>query len=166
LKNVNGDEIYNQLHALEAGDSVYYITVTMGVYSFEIQLSGGEPIYIGHMFFGQYREFSRFRSMPTFPFKLRSSSSKSLGGQVHGVFANPLKGYKVVWPRVEETEQSSMHEFLTAVQTCKPHMLDLYPEAHEKVAPVYANVVEIGEFQKRDESGFYYEFSAEWEEAR
>jgi hypothetical protein len=166
FKDENGDELFNELIQLETGDSIYYVTKTIGVYSFEIQLSAGENVYVGLLSFGEYVEFSRFRVSPSFPYSLRSTSSKSPGGQIYGVFARQLRGAKIQFPRISNEERSSLMEYLTAVQTCKPHMIDLYPDAHIEEPPMYANIVGSVEFEKRYEAGFYYEYEIEYEEAR
>jgi hypothetical protein len=165
LKDINGDEIYNQLHTLEDNDSIYYITKVQGVFSFEIQFSSGELIYIGYLFFGEYLELPRFVSLPKFPFQLRSSSSKSLGGQVSGVMATPIRGAAISWRRMSNEKRKELYEYLTAVQTAKAHMIDLYPEAHDQEAPFYAHVTEFEDAEK-EVGGWYFNLSIKYEEAR
>lgn len=166
LRDLEGNELFNQEIELYAVDSVYYITRTQGAYSFEVQLSGGEPIYIGFLSFGEYLELPRFSTGWKAPLVINSIASKSLGGQVSGVFARHLRAAEVSLPRVTNEKLEEIVEYLAAVQTCKPHMVDLYPEAHDKVPARYAHVTEVGEPVKRDEAGFFWSLSISYEEAR
>jgi hypothetical protein len=166
LKDINDNELYNELISLEEDDSIYYITRVQGVYSFEVQLSGGEPIYIGFLSFGEYVEFPRFSVAPSMPVNIRSLSSKSLGGQISGVMARNIRGYEINIPVLTSAELDLMLEYLTAVQTCKPHMIDLYHLAHDKQAPFYGHVAQSLEVDKRVDGSFRFEVSLKYEEAR
>ena len=166
LRDLAGDELFNQELTLESGDSIYYFASVQGAYSFEVQLSGGEPIYIGFLSFGEYLELPRFTTGWKAPLVVRSIASKSLGGQVSGVFSRHLRGAEVSLPRITNDKLDEIVEYVAAVQTCKPHMVDLYPEAHDKVPARYAHITEVGEPVKRDESGFYWNMSITYEEAR
>lgn len=167
LYDFGGNEVYSQLHILPTHDTVIYLDQTYSaIYSFKVEFSGGEDVYVGYVFLGKYLELPRFGTKPDRPIKVRSSSSKSLGGQVYGVFAQPLTRFSVEWPRMERSYLDSFLDYIATVQTCKPHLVDLYPEAQDSEPPLYCNLNDDVDAKKRDEAGFFYTVSAEWEEAR
>lgn len=168
LKDVNGDEILNHLFALELGESIYYLTAKVeGAYSFEAQISGGEPLRVGFLGFGACLELPRFETGFDYGLVIGSTSDKSKGGQIAGVFARPLRAIEFTVPRISNSKLSELFTYLSAVQTCKPHMIDLYPAAHGEFAPMYANISKPPEkVKKRDEAGFFWTYTIAYEEAR
>jgi hypothetical protein len=91
----------------------------------------------------------------------------SSGGQTYGSFARQLKTFSFNWTRITNLQKSLFDDYLTYVQTCKPHMIDPYYEAHGEEHPCYVTVnSDKFENDKREESGFAYSASLEYKEAR
>jgi len=166
LRDDLGAVLLDETLALEVYDSVYYVARTQGVYSFEIQFSGGENVYVGYVYLGEYLEMPSFAVGGSFPISIRSSSAVSNGGQTYGVFARQLNGYKIKWPRMTNTERTLFADYVAAVQTCRPHFVDLFPEDHDEEPPFYGTLVSSIDITKRTEARYFYEVTAEWQEAR
>jgi hypothetical protein len=166
LKDSLGATLYTDEIALQPYDSVYYFAAVEGVYEFEVALSAGSALRVGLVSLGASLEMPPFSVRGSFPLALRSSSSKSPGGQASGVFARQLRGYEISWPRMGNSDRALLLDYLAAVQTCKPHMVDLFPDSHGDEPPFYGTVTDSVEVKKRAEASFYYEVSIKWEESR
>lgn len=166
LYDVDDALIVEEEVTLEAADSIYYPFDAQGVYRFEMDFSAGERLYVGYVFIGQYLELPRFTVKAKFDFELRSTASQSMGGQRFGVFRRWLRGLDVTFPRLSNAERMALLSYASTVQTVKPHMIDPFPLAHGEEPPMYCCIDDDVDIEKRDESGFFYEVSLKWKEAR
>jgi hypothetical protein len=64
-------------------------------------------------------------------------------------------------------ECNAIKEYIKAVQTVEPHIIDPYHEARAEFPPMYVTLTQGDySFPKRDEDGFYFTGSLAWQEAR
>jgi hypothetical protein len=64
-------------------------------------------------------------------------------------------------------ECNAIKEYIKAVQTVEPHIIDPYHEARAEFPPMYVTLAQGDySFPKRDEDGFYFTGSLAWQEAR
>lgn len=163
----NNNELLNQNIILVEYDSVYYLTTELtGVYRFSMEFSGGSNVYVGFAYLGKYVEFSAADASPDLALDLRSTKNSSSGGQTYGMYARQLKTFKYSWSHITNVERQAMKDYLSYVQTCKPHMIDRYYEAHDQEPPCYVTVESSFETPKLGEDGFFYSASIEYLEAR
>jgi hypothetical protein len=126
-----------------------------------------EPLYLGHLFVGQKTELPRFSPEPTSGTTLNSAASRSFGGQVYGIRRRPLDSFSVSFPRISAYEREVIKEYVNAVSTTEPHIIDPYPGAREEFSPLYVTLnTEDVAFTKRNENGFYYTGGLSWQEAK
>lgn len=166
LYDLNDNELLNYLVPLEAYDSMYYITQLANVYRFTIEFAGAENLHIGFVSFGAYVTLPRFNVGGSYPLSLNSTKSVTTGGQTYGAFARQLRGAAVSWTMITNDERSIINNYLTLVQTIKPHMIDLFYEAHASEPPMYCTVNKTGSYEKQGGDGFYFNFDIEYLEAR
>jgi hypothetical protein len=167
LYDSGGASLYSGTTTLEENDSIYYMTEVSSVYSFSLVITGPESVRIGYLFLGKCVELPLFSRGSEYPLTLQGTSDRTRGGQCYGLFARPVQGYSVSFPRFEPDDLVKMNEYIETVQNVKPHMVDLFPDSHSTVSPFYGIIsTDSLDFAKRSESGFFYEVSFEWEEAR
>ncbi|MCL2043343.1 MAG: hypothetical protein FWG89_04295 [Treponema sp.] len=135
--------------------------------SFTLELAGIEPVYLGHLFLGQKTVLPRFGVEPETGMAIRGESSRSFGGQAFGIKRKTLSNFSVNYPRLTNEERQTILEYIEAVQNIEPHVIDPYPDAKDEFSPMYAtlNVSDV-QMTKRNESGFYFNGSLAWQEAR
>jgi len=167
LYDDNDNELLNENIALEEYDNVYYLTLSItGVYRFSMEYSGGSNIYVGFAYLGKYVELPNADIEPEMALDLRSNKNISISGQTYGSYARQLKKFKYNWNLITNAERQLFIDYVTFVQTCKPHMIDRYYLAHSQEPPCYVTIESSLETPKRGEGGFYYETSIEYVEAR
>jgi hypothetical protein len=141
--------------------------VFIGGFTLELECDEEEKLYIGYLFLGQKTSLPRFAIMPQTGVNVMSSASRSFGGQVFGVKQTMLKSFGVTFPRLTIEERDTIIEYIKTVQTVEPHIIDPYYEARDKFSPMYVTLIPNQySFPKRDEDGFYFTGSLEWQEAR
>lgn len=162
-----GVEISSMPLALQRYDNCYYFETVSGVYGFRLEFTGIEKLAIGYVFFGNYLELSRFDAGASFPYDLRSTVNRTSGGQTYGNFARQLRGANVSWNRMEASERALINEYLSLVQTCKPHMIDMFHLAHDIEPPMYCTVDSSSDYKRQiDESTFIFNVSIKYKESR
>jgi len=145
---------------------------TVFIDGFELELwhddeEDKNPLYLGHLFIGQKTTLPRFSPGPESGTTLHSTASRSFGGQVYGMRRRSLDSFSVNFPRISAYEREVIKEYVNAVLTTEPHIIDPYPQAREKFSPMYVTLnIEEAAFTKRSENGFYYTGSLSWQEAR
>lgn len=148
-------------------DNIYYLdTAITGVDIFTIDFTSATVVKVGYAYVGEYLQLPRFDAGSTYKFNLNSKKNVSSGGQTYGCFFNPLRSAEVSWTRITNAERQNIITYATMVQTSKPHMIDLFYEAHEEERPLYCTIDSLKDFSKRVESGFYYGFGIAYMEAR
>jgi hypothetical protein len=145
---------------------------TIFIDGFELELwhddeEDNEPLYLGHLFIGQKTELPRFSPEPTSGTTLHSTASRSFGGQVYGIRRRSLDSFAANFPRITACEREVIKEYVNAVLTTEPHIIDPYPLARGKFPPMYVTL-DMSEVSltKRNEDGFYYTGSLSWQEAK
>jgi hypothetical protein len=145
---------------------------TIFIDGFELELwhddeEDDELLYLGHLFLGQKTELPRFSPEPTSGTTLNSTASRSFGGQVYGIRRRSLDSFAVNFPRINTCERKVIKEYVNAVLTTEPHIIDPYPEARDEFPPMYVtlNTNEVS-LTKRNEDGFYYTGNLSWQEAK
>jgi len=145
---------------------------TIFIDGFELELwhdddEDKSPLYLGHLFIGQKTTIPRFSPEPESGTALNSTSSRSFGGQVFGIRRRSLDRFAVNFPRITAYEREVIKEYVNAVLTTEPHIIDPYPQAREQFPPLYVTLnAEEAAFTKRNEDGFYYTGSLSWQEAK
>jgi len=135
--------------------------------SFVLKLSGIEPLYLGHLFFGMKTSLPRFAVEPNTSIELRSESSRSFGGQAFGMRRKTLKFFSANFPWLNLEDKKIIDDYIEDVLNVEPHIIDPYPEAHEDFPPIYATLgISEASFPKLNRDGFYYNSSLSWQEAR
>jgi hypothetical protein len=140
--------------------------------SFSLELEGienedeDEKLYLGYLYLGEKTVLPRFAIEPNTGLALTSEASRSFGGQVFGMKRTALESFGVNFPRLTLEERGIIKEYVKAVQTVQPHIIDPYHEAREEFPPLYV-ILNKGDFsfQKRNEDGFYFSGSLSWQEA-
>lgn len=142
-------------------------TVFIDGFSLELEGIEDEELYLGYLYLGQKTVLPRFAIQPDTGMALTSEASRSFGGQVFGMKRVTLESFGVNFPRLTLQEYNAVKEYIKAVQTVKPHIIDPYHEARAEFPPLYVTLSQ-GEysFPKRDEDGFYYTGSLSWQEAK
>jgi hypothetical protein len=166
MYDIDSNVICDNTFTLETYDSIYYDCEVKNAYGFSLTFTGGEPIYIGYVFIGEYQELPGFDIGGSFDYEIRSQEQQSLAGQRYGVFYKPLKGFKITWARLTNNDRMILLDFAAAVQTVKGHMVDFFPDSHDEEPPCYVCLDKSLDITKRDESYFYYKITATWKEAR
>jgi len=135
--------------------------------SFELTLTGPDPIYLGHLFFGEKTCLPRFSIEPDTGIELRSESNRSFGGQAFGMRRKPLSNFSVNFPWLTAEDKNLIVNYVETVLNVEPHIVDPYSQAREDFPPFYATL-SIGELSlpKLNENGFYYSGSLSWQEAK
>jgi hypothetical protein len=135
--------------------------------SFEVNLSNpGIPqdlIKIGYMYAGIKIQLDSFTTFPMSGYQLGQNSQRSFGGQSYGLQDVILRREQVLFLRVMD---KTVLEYIKTVGKTVPHLIDLYPEAHEWKEPLYCTIDEDLSQEKRDENGFYMNYSLSWLEAK
>lgn len=162
----SGATLATEVITLDSYDNIYYFTAVSGVYSFKLSFIGGVALRVGFIFLGEYLELSNFNAGSEYPITFRSSASSTSGGQVYGNFARELKGYSVTWDSMTDTERKELKPYFSLVQTCKPHMVDLFHLSHDIEEPFYGVFDGSPDFKKLPESGNYYSLTLKYKEAR
>jgi len=145
---------------------------TVFIDGFELELwhddeEDNTPLYLGHLFIGQKTTLPRFSPEPESGTALNSAASRSFGGQVFGIRRRSLDSFAVNFPRISAYEREVIKEYVNAVLTTEPHIIDPYPQAREEFPPMYVTLnTENVNFTKRNENGFYYTGSLSWQEAK
>jgi hypothetical protein len=145
---------------------------TIFIDGFELELwhddeEDDETLYLGHLFLGQKTVLPRFSPEATSGTTLNSTASRSFGGQVFGMRRRPLDSFGVNFPRITACEREVIKEYVNAVSTTEPHIIDPYPWARKEFSPMYVtlNADEVS-LAKRNEDGFYFTGNLSWQEAR
>jgi hypothetical protein len=98
--------------------------------------------------------------------ELRNDSDRTFSGQVTGIPVDTLRSFAVEFVRIDNKSKKKFDDYANGVQTVIPHVIDFYPEAHEEFQPIYGALESYGEKEKRNENNFYWNFSANWKEAK
>jgi len=134
--------------------------------SFELELEGIDPLYLGHLFFGRKIQLPRFKAEPSIGKKFLSEAAQSFGGQVFGLRRNTLGSFAVNFPRITSEEKKIIEDYIETVLNIEPHIIDPYPEAQNEFPPMYV-VLDTNEVSlKKLENGFFFSGSLAWQEAR
>ena len=157
----NNDE-YIKIVENKPGD----VLTTIKGKRFVLELSGTEDIHIGYIYIGEVWVLPQHNSSPAEGLKIRSESNRSFSGQVTGIPAESLRSFSCSYTRMENKDKKLYDRYLEGVQFVVPHVIDPYSEAHDEFEPMFCTVSEYGEKEKRDESGFYWNFSISWLEAK
>lgn len=152
--------------ALETYDNIYYFTSTADVYRFEVDVSGAENVYVGYMYLGAYTTLPRFDSGYGMDLDIRSSRIETTGGQVSGMCTRSLKTYSLTWAAITNAEREAFETYLDTVQTCKPHMIDLFHLSHASIRPVYVTVEGSFPSKALSSGGLVFSASLKYKEAR
>jgi len=131
-----------------------------------ITFSGVGELYIGYLFIGNKVELPRFIINPEFTTGIQSESGRTNGGQAYGSLLPTLDTVKVSFIRIPQDKMIIVEDYSQSVQNVIPHIIDLYPEAHEVIAPMYVTLSSAITKTKREEDNFYWNFSLSWQEAR
>jgi len=162
--NISGEQIKGNINSLI---EVRNLADTLFLEGFTLLLYGDEPLYLGHLFFGEKTCLPRFGIEPGTSIGLRSESSRSFGGQAFGMRRKPLMNFSVNFPWLTSEEREILIDYLQDVQNVEPHIIDPYPEARDQFPPMYVTVdASDVSFPKLSENGFYYSGSLAWKEAR
>jgi len=133
---------------------------------FVINLSGTENISVGYLFMGKKWTLPRFLTAPVKMLQLRNENERTFSGEVTGIPVNTLRTFAVNYARIPHEQAELFDDYVNAVQTVIPHVIDPYPLAHDKFEPFFATVESYNEKEKREEDKFYWNFSCSWREAK
>jgi hypothetical protein len=134
--------------------------------NFKLELHGAENIRLGYLYMGEAWELPRFAVQPRNALQLRNGSDRTFYGNVTGIPVETIRSFGCDFARVANNDKKKFDDYINGVQKVIPHVVDFYPEAHEEFEPMFMTVNEYGEATKCEESGFYWNFSCSWQEAR
>jgi hypothetical protein len=130
----------------------------------EIFLEGSTPVGLGYVWLGREVILPRFKVNPIYEFDPRQESNRTMGGQVYGIPQAPLRTFSAEFFRDENA--AVLESYAASVLNIYPHVIDPYYEAHKKFPPLYVTLVNGYKQTKRAESGFYWDYSLSWTEAK
>jgi hypothetical protein len=136
---------------------------------FSLELKGGaeDDIFLGYLYIGEKTVLPRFEIKPNAGMALASEASRSFAGQVFGMKRVTLDSFSANFPRLSFEERDVIKNYVKAVQTVEPHIIDPYHEARTEFPPMYVTLTQGNYlFQKRDEDGFYFSGALEWKETK
>jgi len=136
-------------------------------FSLELEGDEDEKLYLGYLYIGNKTVLPRFEIKPSTRLAIISEAARSFGGQVLGIKRQPLESFGVSFARLNSDECNLIKDYIKAVQTVEPHIIDPYHEARAEFPPMYVTLTQGDySFPKRDEDGFYFTGSLAWQEAR
>jgi hypothetical protein len=133
---------------------------------FALDLFGSDNISAGYLFAGMKWELPRFIVEPVNGLSLRNEAGRTFSGQVKGIPIDALKTFSATYVRIPNDKKEIFNNYINGVQKVIPHVIDVYPEAHEQFEPFFATVDNYGEATKRAENGFFWNFNCSWMEAK
>jgi hypothetical protein len=133
---------------------------------FRLQLNGTDLLSIGLLYIGEEWDLPRFIVHPKNKLTLRNDDDRTFSGQSTGIVKTTLKSFSAEYIRINNKLTKILDDYINAVQTVIPHVIDIYPEAHDEFPPFWATIASYGEKQKRAENGFFWNLSIAWQEAK
>jgi len=134
--------------------------------SITILLRGISSLYVGLLFIGETWELPRFVVNPEKNMRLRGTSDRTFSGQAMGIPAEILRAFAGEFIRIGNEEVRKVEKYVQGVQNVIPHVIDIYPEAHDDFPPLFGTLSDYGSQTKRAENGFYWDYQMSWREAR
>jgi hypothetical protein len=122
--------------------------------------------YLGYLYVGNKMALPWFTVNPTRETTIRGTSERTNNGQAYGTIVPTLDQLSVSFVRIYKDKKKIVDDYIQAVQTTIPHVVDLYPEAHKDFPPRYATISNGISAVKRGENDFYWDFSLAWTEAK
>jgi hypothetical protein len=166
LTLADGSVIEHVLY-LEDEITIYNFPSPLAVLSGSIKFNSGQLITeIGYVALSNKIELPRFVVFPKRKRLIQSAANRTLGGNAYGLYTESLTGWDVNYTRLTDDEYKTIDAYILRVLNVVPHVIDLYPEAHEHYPPIFATLAEGYESEKRDEDGFYWNMSLSWKEAK
>jgi hypothetical protein len=139
----------------------------LSVLSGTIRFEGtGDITAVGYVLFGNKMTLPRFAAKPQKKKAFRSDTARTLGGNAYGLYVTPLFEWAADYLRITDEEMKIIDDYAETVLNLVPHVIDLYPEAHEKQSPLFATLIEGFEATKRNENGFFWDLSLSWMEVK
>jgi hypothetical protein len=129
-----------------------------------VEIFDSSPVSVGWMFAGIRTLFPRFQTAPKTGREVTGSAERTDGGQVYGLKMPVLETLEVSFARVNLETRREMAEYIDAAQYMEPHLIEAYNT--ERWPLLYGVLTSAGDFQKRDEAGFYFDTAMAWKEAR
>jgi hypothetical protein len=129
-----------------------------------VEIYGGGGISAGWMFAGLRTLFPRFQINPKMGREVTGGAERTDTGQVYGLKWPTLETLEVSFARIDRETRREMVEYIGAVQFTEPHLIEAY--SPEEWPLLYGALTAAGDFQKRDEPGFYFDTSMSWKEAK
>jgi hypothetical protein len=112
-----------------------------------------------------YFELPRFVVEPQWSLSL-GKAQRSFVGKAYGLEPLILTSVEVEWERLNQEEFDIIQNYINYYGKTTPHYIDMYPEAHSNIAPLYCTIDSDLEYIKRPESDFYYNCSLKWLEVK
>jgi len=147
--------------------TIHNFDTTLIINSFELELEGIEPIYLGYLFTGQKTVLPRFIIGSSNSINLPSESSRSFGGQAYGARRRTLNNFAASFKRITNEDKKLIEIYIDEALNTEAHIIDPYAEARDEFPPMYGTLsISDLPFEKRPESGFFWDCNLSWREAR
>ena len=118
-------------------------------------------IYVGHRY-----KAPRFIVEPEIEDEFLSKSNRSDFGYSYGLYGPVLRNYQLSFVRITQLEYEQLESYYKKVRNNVPHIVDIYPEAHEVITPLFCTVDNSVNRVKRPENNFYWNFELAFKEAK
>jgi hypothetical protein len=123
-------------------------------------------VYLGYLYIGKVWQLPRFVVGPSYNVNMRNETDRTFSGAVTGVPTAMLRSFNCSFVRIENKDMKKIDNYVNAVQSVIPHVIDTYYEAHDEFEPMYCTIDSSGDRTKRSENNFYWNFDMSWQEAK
>jgi len=148
-------------------DGVYYTDSTIeNVRKVEVLLLSTDSLFyeVGNIFITKKINLPCIKT-PSFDPGLGGSYDKSITGQITGTYSTKIRSFGVGLTDISHDKKNELEDMALRHGNFIPFWIDLYEENHEKYQPVFVNLENLGEFEKKT-GDFIYDTSLEFQECK
>jgi len=142
----------------------HFITQIVTRVDISLSTSTLTDIDICYLYVGKVIELPIHGVDPTFSLDSDSQTERSPTGHVYGIAMPVLKTIEVSFPAITEDEKDLFMAYFNAVNKIIPHLIDIYPEAHNILQPMFGVITGGMEFERNTSQNFY-SVDVEWQES-
>lgn len=123
-------------------------------------------IQLGAVYFGNYVLLPRFIAEPRLGKEFPTEADRSFGGVAYGLDSEELRTVSLQFRRISLLDYKKTYDYLSVVGKTIPHFVDIYEEANDAWPIMYCTFDGDFETTKRNENGFWFNYSMEYKEAK
>ncbi|MDR1952359.1 MAG: hypothetical protein LBQ37_02445 [Elusimicrobiota bacterium] len=167
LKNFDDVIIFQDDLYTKGRNSIFNFDKKYMVESMTLNITTGETselFDIGYLYFGEKTVLPRFVIAPAYEIDIRSKAETTRAGQAYGLKTPTLEKFECSFEHISNNQRMEMIDYIKSVQTVIPHIIE--PYTTPEFAPIYATLTDGGKFDKRDNTGFWWNTQMSWEECK